>query len=605
VASDGAGPPPPHHPRRRELYTRLVSQTPSPGSLASILTLLVLASAAVVWLPSGFPEPFLVGALLVFALPAVLSLGLTPFLASAAGGRIAPRRSAVLTVMVTGLGLVLLALWRLVALVPGIGPVPILGLVLLTQGPALWFRHLTLFGVSRPNHLRSLPASLVQPVATILGVFAIGGVTIPLLVEAIAFLLLGFGSVALLLAAADRPLQREFAVSGVSLIRPLLDHVNHRDPSATSKLEAFFRRFAIPADLRVGLLTFQYDGHARATVALPTVHPGPFAALGASDLPRKVEAALGPEAGTVFVPHTPCNHALDLPGGDELGRVTAAARALRLRLGPGSRRAGPLRAPRAGALARAQPVGDAVLVVITQAPEPTDDIDFAVTDQLEREYRGRVPLAIVDAHNSYVEGQGDIIYGTPTAARVVEDARAAIDAVVAGPSANDLEIGTAARTGYSIGHDGIGPHGIRVLAIRSGGEVTAYVLIDGNNLVRGLRDRLREGLGGLVAAAEILTTDNHVVHEVDGGINPVGERYPFDRLLGDVRATVERAIADLGPATATFGSVDVPSVPVLGPGWTDRLLTSLGDTFSMFANAFLTTFLLLLAASAAVLLALR
>jgi len=49
----------------------------------------------------------------------------------------------------------------------------------------------------------------------------------------------------------------------------------------------------------------------------------------------------------------------------------------------------------------------------------------------------------------------------------------------------------------------------------------------------------------------------------------------------------------------------VPSVKVLGPGLTARLLTSLGDTLAMFANMFPATLLLLLTSSLVVAFALR
>ncbi len=100
-----------------------------------------------------------------------------------------------------------------------------------------------------------------------------------------------------------------------------------------------------------------------------------------------------------------------------------------------------------------------------------------------------------------------------------------------------------------------------------------------------------------------MTTDNHVVHEVDGSINAVGEKYPIERLASDVRATVMEAAARLRPVEVGANVAELAGVPVLGPDATARLLTSLGDTFSMFTNAFVMTFLLLLASTAAILLA--
>jgi len=246
-------------------------------------------------------------------------------------------------------------------------------------------------------------------------------------------------------------------------------------------------------------------------------------------------------------------------------------------------------------------------VVVSQAPAPTDDIAFAVADRLVRELTrdgGPRPL-LIDAHNSYVEGEGDISYGSPAATKLLADARAAIAAAVAAARDGPLEVGVAHRVGYSIGRDGIAPLGLRALVVRAAGKTTGYVLIDGNNLVVGARATILAELERVVDVAEVLTTDNHVVHEVDGGTNPVGERYPAEALARDARELLERAKASLAPADVRFASRDLPAVKVLGPGYTARLLTSLGDTLAMFANMFPAALVLLLSSSLVVALLLR
>ncbi len=310
----------------------------------------------------------------------------------------------------------------------------------------------------------------------------------------------------------------------------------------------------------------------------------------------------------MLVPHTPSDHDLDLPSGAEVARVGGAARALlgALSVSRGGR-ASPLVSPHPGSTARAQLLGDVALIVVSQAPAPTDDIAFPVADRIVRELRadgGPRPL-LIDAHNSYVEGEGDISYGSPAAERLLADARAAVASAVAAGRAGPIEVGVASRGGYSIGKDGIGPSGLRALVVRAGGATTGYVLIDGNNLVVGARATIVAALEQVVDVAEVMTTDNHVVHEVDGGVNPVGERYAAERLAADARLLLEAAVAELAPATVSSGSAEIPAVKVLGPGYTARLLTSLGDTLAMFTNMFPASLVLLLSSSLVVALVLR
>jgi len=475
-------------------------------------------------------------------------------------------------------------------------------------GPAFWFRHASLYGVARPSHARMLVPSLLQPVLYLAGFFVIDPPTLALVGAASAFLALGFVLSVVLVRASDRPIRREFGVSGVSLIRPMLDHVSERDPEATRALESFFRRGAIPGNLVARAVVFSRGNSVIATIALPTVHPGPFAALGSSDLPRKLAEKLGPSAGAVLVPHTPCDHDLDLPGDEDVDRVAEAIRSLVASPGPSApSRASPLVSPYDGSLARAQLLGDVVLVLVSQAPAPTDDIAYSVADRITREVaqEGGPKVVLLDAHNSYVEGKGDILYGTPSAEKLIVDAKAAVRAAVAAARDGPIEVGTAVRKGYTIGRDGIGPEGFRALVVRAVGTTSAYLIIDGNNLVIGRRDPIVRALRARVDAAEVLTTDNHVVHEVDGGINPVGERYALESLVREAQAVLDEALRTLQPVSVRFGEQPIPDVPVLGPGYTARLLTSLGDTLTMFSRMFAATLLLLLTSSLVILLAVR
>jgi putative membrane protein len=571
-----------------------------------LIAVVSAALAGLLWLPdlTRFFEGFLVACLL----PALIATVATPPLCAALGGRLEFHRSVFLVLTVLVLMLALAALWRLAW---EIDPTVVPGLVYLgvfLAGPAFWFRHASLYGVSRPSHARTLLPSLLQPVLYLVGFFALVSPTLSLMGAAVAFLVLGFVAAVTLVRASDRPIRREFGNSGVSLIRPLLDHVGERDPEATRALEAFFLKGAIPGNITARALTFSRDGSLKATVAVPTVHPGPFGALGSSDLPRKLSEKLGPEAGTVFVPHTPCDHDLDLPTEEDVDRVASTTRELLVAAGaPAPSRASPLVSPYEGSIARAQLLGDVVLVLITQAPDPTDDIAFSVADRIVREVaqEGGPRVLLVDAHNSYIEGQGDILYGTPTAEKLVRDAKAAIRSAVAAARDGPIEVGTAVRTGYSIGRDGIGPEGFRALVIRAAGTTTGYVVIDGNNLMVGRRDPIVRSLLECVDAAEVFTTDNHVVHEADGGINPVGERYSLAALVRESRAVLESALQEVEPVSVRFEEKSVSDVRVLGPGYTARLLTSLGDTLSMFTRMFAATLLLLITTSLIIVLALR
>ncbi|MGI0150465.1 MAG: DUF2070 family protein, partial [Thermoplasmata archaeon] len=380
----------------------MVPSAPRPALAIFYLLGLSLLLGALAVEPTALGEGLL-DALAIFFVPALAAGLLTGPVASALGGRFSFPRSLLLSTTALALALPFLLLWRAIGLLGtfgALGGLPAaMGVVLVVQGPAMWIRQVGLFGMSQPRHGRTLPAALLQPLIALAALFLLVPPTPAALAGAGVVLLIAFATAFELVRAADRPMRREFG-SGVALLRPMLEHISARDPEATRTLEEFFRRTAIEVDLRATMIQFREGDRVVATVALPTVHPGPFAAVGASDLPRKIAESLGPSAGTVFVPHTPCNHELDLPGEEELDRVRSALGELSHHLSPSGReRASGLMAPRPGSLVRAQLLGDSVFAVISRAPEASDDIDYAIIDPFYgREFAGERPaVAFIDA----------------------------------------------------------------------------------------------------------------------------------------------------------------------------------------------------------------
>ena len=91
-----------------------------------------------------------------------------------------------------------------------------------------------------------------------------------------------------------------------------------------------------------------------------------------------------------------------------------------------------------------------------------------------------------------------------------------------------FEAAVARRVPWEWGLDeGIGPMGVSVLAMKiEGAGVYACVLVDGNNMVTGLRERLIEALEGVgFDGAEVMTSDIHTVNGIGStraGYSPVG-----------------------------------------------------------------------------------
>jgi Predicted membrane protein len=104
---------------------------------------------------------------------------------------------------------------------------------------------------------------------------------------------------------------------------------------------------------------------------------------------------------------------------------------------------------------------------------------------------------------------------------------------------------------------------VQALVAEVGGQKTAYILLDGNNIIHGAREVLLDSVKDIVEQAEVMTTDSHVVNTITG-LNPIGYRVPPESIAPYVREAVEEAIADLTPAEAAGATALCERVMIFG-----------------------------------------
>jgi putative membrane protein len=131
--------------------------------------------------------------------------------------------------------------------------------------------------------------------------------------------------------------------------------------------------------------------------------------------------------------------------------------------------------------------------------------------------------------------------------------------------------------------DGIGPLGVRVAVTRVAGVEAAYVLIDGNNMIPGLRADLLEAVRDVTGIdhVEVMTTDNHVVNRTRAD-NRVGERVDEAELARIVRSIATDARDDVEPV-AVGGGTERATVTVFGNDRTETLATQANAALSLGA----------------------
>ena len=116
--------------------------------------------------------------------------------------------------------------------------------------------------------------------------------------------------------------------------------------------------------------------------------------------------------------------------------------------------------------------------------------------------------------------------------------------------------------------DGMGPGGISVIVVGVDDQKVAYVTIDGNNMVSGLRDKILSALRELgIDDGEVLTTDTHSVCGMirsARGYNLVGEAIEHTKLISYIKEATTHALESMEPVEASWRTEVIPDVKVIG-----------------------------------------
>lgn len=452
----------------------------------------------------------------------------------------------------------------------------------------------------------ALPATLAQPLAGYVPIlFAYfwggGGFFAPWELPGLAIIyLVSFLTAGrLALYIGTRPIHLTYGTDGIAIFRAFLDHWVEGGDAGRRDIEGFFSIFAEPVEVHMGVVHFRERGTRRpiATLVTPSVHPGPWGRIGASDLPERMAKAVGPTGGEVMTLHGASDHDLNPISQDEVAKVIRAAEGAFERIGSFAPRASPFLREPGDFDACAQAFNGAVVAVHTSAPEPTDDVDGPSGYVIERhlEQAGASPGIFVDAHNCLSPGAGGVSFGTPKS-RALAKRLSEVGARALKGQREGVRAG-AGRVPPARGSRGMGAMGVQALVVEAGGKRMAWVLVDGNNLMCGLREAARERLLRLVDEVEVLTTDSHVVNVMVGGFNPVGLKEPQDRVVEMMVHAVEDALGRMADAEVGAARVEVEDVEVFGRGNTIRLSSAINSSVATAEGALAASFALATAIS--------
>lgn len=331
-------------------------------------------------------------------------------------------------------------------------------------------------------------------------------------------------------------------------------------------LETFFEKLGTIEDIKVSLLTFRSGETLKAAIVVPALHPGPFKNLGSSLLPSLIQKAIQDKFDCVVsVPHGLVGHELDVASQLQNQRVVDSI-VKSLSSSSGYSTATPIFRKESGdAKTSCQIFGDCAFLTLTTAPKTMEDLPSELEEFIagEADKRGISVLAI-DAHNS-MDGEFELknavnSFRMASIGCIEEALKSKFKSFKVGAS-------TVIPKDFTI-QQGMGSGGITVIVIEIEGNKAAYVTIDGNNMVSGLREKILLELAELgIDDGEILTTDTHSVCGMirsARGYNLVGEAIDHRKLIGYIKQATVLALKRLEPAKAYFHTNVIPDVKVIG-----------------------------------------
>jgi putative membrane protein len=338
------------------------------------------------------------------------------------------------------------------------------------------------------------------------------------------------------------------------------------------ELERIIGKNSSEKDLRIAVFSFRTKkGKMKATLIVPSIHPGPFKGVGSSDLPgylvRKLEKDFSCPA---ICAHGPSTHGENLVSSrqcEDIYRKTLETLE-QCRIYRDSSMV--QRTSEAGISVACQIFGGAALLVSSSSPSlPTDDISFDVGENAIAAALESVKEAVfVDSH-SCIDPSSDYVWSGSRISKLLVGLSRGSAEKASRLNKLPFKIGVAKIRSTGISKvEGMGEEGVSALAVQVADKSNVYLFFDSNNLVFDLRRLLTEELVRLgFDEVEVLTSDTHSTSALTPGkigYNPLGLSTPRNKIVSTAISVANLALKNVEDASVCIGSQVVKGVRIAG-----------------------------------------
>jgi len=422
-------------------------------------------------------------------------------------------------------------------------------------------RALAVFSMSRTRFVGRALFSLLQP--TLIVFTAITFLALPaermvtgLTLASLVGLIFAFA----LIVTIERNGRKAIGFSPIRMFRAFLtDWLEGRNDD----LESYLTQLGVETEIDAAAFAFRKKGtqEPKAVMLVSTLHPGPFLNIGSSVMPYLFESLIEKRYGAVsMAPHGVSGHELNLVSQEQNERILSWVLS-NLYDSQYIDSATPVdRSTNEMATATSQVFDGCALVTMTTAPLDMEDVPSELSNNLSGLTHGKFrSLALIDAHNC-LTGPATM---TPQKVGALQEAALASLQVSAEQHPSKFKVGTAHINPEEFTlKQGFGPGGISVIVTEVDDRRFAYVCVDGNNMIRGLREKILARLNDLgLDDGEVMTTDTHMVNGVVParlGYHPVGEVVAWEPLMDQITNVCKEALTNLEEAEVSVVAGQIP-----------------------------------------------
>ena len=395
-------------------------------------------------------------------------------------------------------------------------------------------------------------------------------ITFKAIVAAIIFVLAIYAFIKVIAS----PFKKNLGIGVLDLLSLFIAHMNE----GSNSLEGIFEPMSEAIETIVTFVSFRNENGIKSLFISPSVHPGPLGDIGGSNMPTILANKFD---HFTMVAHGPSTHDFNPIAVSEIDKIEESVRRGLENVKYSQKASKFIRYTSEKANIGVQFFNKGMVILSTFAPEAVDDIEFGVGLTMMAQSRSRCHVedsVIVDCHNSFSPESGEVLPGNAEVFQLID----VIERIDPEQETYEVRVGCYEDTMGSLDkHEGIGESGIKTMIIEVGGQRTAYVLFDSNNMEIGFRQEIIDAVQDLeIDEIEVMTTDTHTVNTLSRGYNPIGiAKRP--EIIEYVKISIQEAIKDLEKVEVGTGTEKIRDLKTFGPKNSTELISTISSVVAV------------------------